>query len=244
MVFGLTISSAHAFTVFEVTEPEGSVPFADNEHVLTWGENNVLGQGATISYSIATSPFSCFMAFESCSSLDSVISFGYEDAISSAFDRWASVANLSFTQVDDQAGDIILAGEYIWSSEIAHAAIGRSFSENEGEAFSQISWSEVHFSEAVYWSTGASFGYDFLTVATHEIGHALGLGHSEVAGALMYADYQGINTLQADDIAGIQYLYGAVSAVPEPATYLQFLLGLLVLLGLTRSTKLQAYIGG
>ncbi len=59
----------------------------------------------------------------------------------------------------------------------------------------------------------------------------------------MYADCQGINTIQADDIAGIQFLYGSVSAVPEPAIYLQFLLGLIVLLGLTRRTKLQAYIG-
>jgi len=45
MIFGLSISSAHAFTVFEVTEPEGSAPFAENENILTWGENNALGQG-------------------------------------------------------------------------------------------------------------------------------------------------------------------------------------------------------
>ncbi|MCF6346595.1 MAG: matrixin family metalloprotease [Thiomicrorhabdus sp.] len=238
------ISSAQAFTFYDVTEPEGYAPLAENESILSWGETNTLGMGATLSYSIASSSSSCFMGFEVCSSLDSFMPDGYQSTIESAFDRWASVANLSFTQVDDQAGDIVLAGEYIWGSEIAHALTGRSFIEQEGETFSAIAWSEIHFSEGVYWSVNGSLGYDFLTVATHEIGHALGLGHSETVGALMYADYQGINSLQADDIAGIQTLYGAVSAVPEPATYLQFLLGLLVLLGLTRPTKLQAYISG
>jgi len=108
MVFGLSISSAYAFTVLEVTEPEGYTSFAENENILTWGKNNILGEGATISYSIATSYSSCFMGFEACSALSSFIPLGYEEAISTAFDRWASVANLSFSQVDDQAGDIVL----------------------------------------------------------------------------------------------------------------------------------------
>ena len=233
----LFASTTHAFTTFNVIEPSGYAPLAENEDILTWGESNVLGEGATISYSIATSSSSCFAGFEVCSSLDTFLPVGYQSVIESAFDRWASVANLSFTQVDDQAGDIVLAGEYIWGSEIAHAATGRSFIESEGETFSQISWSEIHFTETVYWSVNGSLGYDFLTVATHEIGHALGLRHSEVVGALMYADYQGRNTLQADDIAGIQYLYGSVSAIPEPSTYLQILLGLMMLGFLARRTK-------
>ncbi len=235
-------SSAHSFAFFEVTEPEGYAPLAENESILSWGETNILGMGATLSYSIASTSSACFMGFEVCSSLDSLMPVGYQNVIESAFDRWASVANLSFNQVDDQAGDIVLASEYIWGSEIAHALTGRSFIEQEGETFSEIAWSEIHFSEAVYWSVNGSLGYDFLTVATHEIGHALGLGHSEVEGALMYADYQGINTLQADDIAGIQFLYGAVSAVPEPSSYALFLLGLFILL--TRRAKLQAHISG
>ncbi len=240
----LTFSNvALAFTLFEEDQPVDYAPFAEKESILTWGENNTLGNGATISYSIATSYSSCFLGYEACSALSSFIPEGYESAIDTAFNRWASVANLSFHQVSDQAGDIVLAGEYIWGEELAHALTARSFTEHEGETFSQIAWSEIHFSEAVFWSVNeGSLGYDFLTVATHEIGHALGLGHSEVEGALMYADYQGINTLQADDIAGIQFLYGAVSAVPEPSSYALFLLGLFILL--TRRTKLQAYISG
>lgn len=230
-------SNAHAFTLFNVTAPEGYAPLAENESILSWGETNTLGEGATLSYSIASTSSACFMGFEACSSLDSFMPEGYQSVIESAFDRWASVANVSFNQVDDQAGDIVLMGEYIWGNEIAHALIKQSFIEQDGETFSNIAWSEIHFSESVYWSIGGLPGYDFLTVATHEIGHALGLGHSEIKGSLMYADYQGKNTLQADDIAGIQFLYGPVSAVPEPSTYLQFLLGLVVLGALTRRSK-------
>jgi hypothetical protein len=47
-----------------------------------------------------------------------------------------------------------------------------------------------------------------VAVIAHEIGHALGLGHSEVSEALMY--YQIVpkrSTLGQDDIDGITFLY-------------------------------------
>ncbi len=57
--------------------------------------------------------------------------------------------------------------------------------------------------------------YDFFSVALHELGHSLGLGHSDVSGSIMEEGYAGTHrTLHADDIAGIQAIYG----VPEPAT--------------------------
>ena len=50
-----------------------------------------------------------------------------------------------------------------------------------------------------------------LSVAAHEIGHALGISHSTERGALMFAWYDQYNpkrTLHTDDIAAIQHLYG------------------------------------
>src|SRR5262249_14967510 len=52
--------------------------------------------------------------------------------------------------------------------------------------------------------------YDLETVAIHELGHALGMSHSQVAAADMYAYYQNTKqSLTADDIQGIQSNYGA-----------------------------------
>lgn len=52
---------------------------------------------------------------------------------------------------------------------------------------------------------------NFLTVAVHEIGHALGLGHSTVSDATMYAFYSADNKkeigLGADDKEAIRALY-------------------------------------
>lgn len=54
--------------------------------------------------------------------------------------------------------------------------------------------------------------------ATHEWGHALGLDHSEVAGALMsgppFNDYNGVRTLQRDDVRGCRCMYGGSAINP------------------------------
>ncbi len=58
------------------------------------------------------------------------------------------------------------------------------------------------------WNIDAS--YDLTTVAGHEAGHSVGLDHSAISTAVMYSSYTGVkSTLTADDIAGIQAVYGA-----------------------------------
>lgn len=60
-------------------------------------------------------------------------------------------------------------------------------------------------------------------VATHELGHVIGLGHSADSTATMYAyahfDGRGA-AIRADDIAGLQSIYpGAATPLPSPCTY-------------------------
>lgn len=58
---------------------------------------------------------------------------------------------------------------------------------------------------------GIPFGsVDFRRVALHELGHALGLDHESSAPAIMAPNISNIDSLQFDDIAGVNTLYGGL----------------------------------
>ncbi|MFH0981933.1 MAG: matrixin family metalloprotease, partial [Planctomycetota bacterium] len=72
---------------------------------------------------------------------------------------------------------------------------------------------DMHFNEAVTWSLTGDF-HQF-TVALHESGHGLGLGHSDVPEAVMWPYYTGVRTvLHADDIACIRSIYSSTPCTP------------------------------
>lgn len=49
---------------------------------------------------------------------------------------------------------------------------------------------------------------DFERVALHELGHAIGLNHEATNAAIMQASLSDINSLQADDVDGANFIYG------------------------------------
>ena len=74
---------------------------------------------------------------------------------------------------------------------------------------------DLHFDDAETWSTSNVGGWDTYSIALHELGHALGLNHSEVTTAIMYAFIvpgQMHTGLKPDDIAGIQTMYASAAA--------------------------------
>ena len=84
----------------------------------------------------------------------------------------------------------------------------------------QIMDADIEFNPDVKWSTGSTVAdseQHLQTVATHEIGHVLGLDHSAVVRAMMFPYAPDVNTtLSYDDVAAISQLYPKGS--PDVAT--------------------------
>ncbi len=72
--------------------------------------------------------------------------------------------------------------------------------------------------------TPVSGAMDIQAIVAHEYGHALGLGHSNVAGATMFPSMSGngvaARSIEADDEAGVQFVYGAAAASKPFIDYL------------------------
>jgi hypothetical protein len=76
---------------------------------------------------------------------------------------------------------------------------------------------DLYFDDDENWQVGLDV--DVFSVVLHELGHALGLGHSDVPGSVMYPYYRRASALAADDIASIRQLYlpKTQPAAPSPA---------------------------
>jgi hypothetical protein len=134
-------------------------------------------------------------------------------AISAAFAYWAAITPLTFTEVPIASNPEIrirfVTGNHSDGSPFdgPNGVLAHAFypPPNGGDIAG-----DTHFDDAETWTVNLPpSGIDLYTVAAHEFGHALGLKHSTVADALMYPFYGGPHRfLHADDIAGIQALYG------------------------------------
>ena len=74
----------------------------------------------------------------------------------------------------------------------------------------------MHLNEDQDWHIGTDI--DLYTVALHEAGHALGLGHTDDPNTIMYPYYRFGAELSSGDIAGVQALYGSPDSSTPPVT--------------------------
>ncbi len=142
-----------------------------------------------------------------------------QDVIRRAFDLWTAQTPLTFTKTSDTSTSDIVIGWYRGdhgdgdSFDGPGDVLGHSTFPNPYDQ-SQVF---LHFDDDEQWVDSDAQDIDLETVAAHEIGHTLGLAHSSNPNALMYPSYSGPHrSLDPDDIAGVQSLYGASSA-QEPA---------------------------
>jgi peptidoglycan hydrolase-like protein with peptidoglycan-binding domain len=123
--------------------------------------------------------------------------------INNALNQWRGVVLLNFSEVT-AGGDIRIS----W--QVGDHADGSPFDGPSGvlaHAFFPED-GRVHFDDDENWTAPTQpTEIDLVTVALHELGHILGLGHSSDTSAVMYAFYPQPNILQQDDINGIRSLY-------------------------------------
>lgn len=204
-----------------------------------WG-SPTMGTGATVTYSFMADGTSCAgECSTSITSLDTLFnSLGISDAdwmgaVLAAFAAWSAVADITFVEVADLgeafnaatqlSGDIRL-GAHTFDGPGGTLAHGYFPPVNGASAAG-----DIHFDIAETWKVGfGGPGFDIFQVMAHEIGHAIGLDHTGVPNSLMNPFYtEAFLGLQADDIAGAQFIYGARQEVPEPGIAALFAVGLL-----------------
>lgn len=176
--------------------------------------------------------------------------------IASAFSKWSSVANITFIGPDADSGlainDAAAATPEIRIGVYAFAggggAVGFAPPPNGGTGAGDILFDANSFyafqagNDGDPFPNGSTAPNDFESLLLHEMGHALGLAHPSEADAVCQvmdvspACLFHINrALDADDIAGAQFLYG-VAPVPLPSAF-WMLGGALGMLRMTRRSR-------
>ncbi len=170
-----------------------------------------------------------------------------------AFGLWASVAPLHFVEVPDIGTTVFTSNsaEYLAYDEndfgqirLNHRFINGTDAQNGMPVAKALAYAissvghlsaDIHFDNGDPWEIiGTASEPDVLGILTHEIGHSLGLGHSTIDGTVMFPAAlrrmgPGTGVLLPDDIAGIQFIYGAgigsvtPLSVPEPTGFLLLL---------------------
>jgi hypothetical protein len=174
--------------------------------------------GSRITYSfvpdgtnVGGTPSSLFQTMSN----DGISQASWQSAFQKAAAVWQAVTNINMVQVPDNGaqlggpgdqqgdpnfGDIRIAGVPLSSGYLAETFLPPPF--NGGSLAGDMLFNTIQ-----PWHINNS--YDLETVAIHEFGHALGMDHSAISTADMYAYYNGMKqTLTSDDSSGIQSLYG------------------------------------
>ncbi|XP_006887412.1 PREDICTED: stromelysin-2-like [Elephantulus edwardii] len=141
-------------------------------------------------------------------------SYAVDSAVERALKLWEAVTPLTFTRLYDGEADIMISFMHRDQEAFAVPPHALAFAFSPRSTLNE----HIHFYDDIWWTEDYS-GINFFYVAAHEIGHSLGLFHSNDPEALMYTFYkepkdQSQSLLSQDDVKNIQSLYG-----PPPSSF-------------------------
>lgn len=151
-----------------------------------------------------------------CNASSKLTSSQQRTAIQNAFSMWNGAAGITFSEVSDPVkADVKLR----WATYSHNCNYG-SFDGVNGvlahtTPYSDPNWCEIHFDDSENWSVAM-----LTTVAAHELGHVLGVSHSNDVNALMYPDYSPLRaSITLDDLRGIWDVYNVTPAISGPSIF-------------------------
>jgi uncharacterized protein YraI len=211
LILGLAIVAA-AFVNREVRADSLENQPADNsESIIYYDQIGVVPEGAS-GYSLAASwgRNEVTYSFYNCpTTLDCAQA---QQAVRDAMETWDAVSGVALDEADG-VGDIRVS----WGGgPSGDGGVSDGPGGYLGYTFFPYPWlgdlaGDITFDDSEFWvltPPESAEQVHFFTVALHEIGHALGLDHTDNPDAIMWPIYVGVRGLHQDDIAGIQALYG------------------------------------
>jgi hypothetical protein len=153
-----------------------------------------------------------------------------------ALDELEGVSGLTFVQLaDDPAADISDFGDGV--VVVGWASLGGATAGQAGPASSCSGQDIIDLGYCQYVDGSVKFDNDgsttwdkvaadvterfFQLIATHELMHLVGIGHSEVAQSIMFANpYTNLHHPREDDINGLQSLYGEPDQLSQSPIYM------------------------